>query len=89
MQASKAEAMLVAAAAVVRERGKVYGSPMENMARTAQMWSAILGHDVSPVQVAACMVALKLARLAETPDHEDSATDIAGWASVLRACQSD
>jgi hypothetical protein len=79
--------LLVNAAKTVRERGKVYGSMHTNMLRTAQMWSAILGYTITPAQVAMCMIALKMARLTQTPDHEDSVVDIAGYAAVLRECQ--
>ena len=37
-----------------------------------------LGQDVTPEQVL-CMTCLKVARLMETPKHEDSWVDIAGY----------
>jgi|TARA_R110000744_G_scaffold59596_2_gene123874 hypothetical protein len=80
-------AMLIEAADTVRQRQKVYGPMQGNMARTAALWTPILGVSVAPWQVAACMITLKIARLVETPEHGDSTVDIAGYAAVLKECQ--
>lgn len=71
----------------IRERGDIYGAAVVNMRRIATMWEVILGFPVMPQDVAACMIAVKLARLANTPNHKDSVLDIAGYAAVLRECQ--
>ena len=81
--------MLVEAASVVQERGITYGSMKPNMQRTADLWSVILGQKVRPDQVAMCMIAVKMARLVESPLHTDSVVDIAGYAAVLRECQTE
>jgi len=74
----KVEALREAISAV-EERGENYGSVRENHLRIARLWSVVLGQDVTPEQVALCMTCLKVARLIETPDHEDSWIDIAGY----------
>jgi hypothetical protein len=79
--------MLLQAHTTIRERGKSYGPILKNHERIAALWSTLLEHPVTPVQVAMCMTALKLARLMETPNHEDSAVDIAGYAACIRECQ--
>ena len=71
----------------LRDRGKSYGPIKLNHERIAALWSTLLQHPVTPVQVAMCMVSVKLARLMETPNHEDSAVDIAGYAACIRECQ--
>ena len=76
--------MLREAARVIKERGESYGDMYTNMERVATLWSVCLNVPVTPVQAAMCMVAIKLARLAQTPKHHDSVTDIAGYAAVLR-----
>jgi hypothetical protein len=81
--------MLLEAVNTVAQRGQVYGPPVVNMQRTAQIWSGILGVEVTAVQVCLCMIGVKMARLVETPDHGDSALDIAGWAACLRDCQQE
>jgi hypothetical protein len=78
MRVDKVEA-LQAAINAVAERGENYGSVRENHLRIARLWSVVLGQDVTPEQVALCMTCLKVARLIETPDHEDSWIDIAGY----------
>ena len=86
---SKGSDMLLDAARTLAERGRVYGDAAANMAKTAQLWSLVLGVDVTPVQCALCLVQLKVARLLVTPDHSDSAVDIAGYAAVLCEAQKD
>ena len=63
-------------------RAKQYGDAHENDARIAQMWSVLLDKPVTIQQVYQCMVAVKLARLVVTPDHEDSWIDICGYGAL-------
>jgi len=63
-------------------RAKQYGDAHENHARIAQMWSVLLDKPVTIQQVYQCMVAVKLARLVVTPDHEDSWVDICGYGAL-------
>ena len=63
-------------------RAKQYGDAHENHARIAQMWSVLLDKPVTIQQVYQCMVAVKLARLVVTPDHEDSWIDICGYGAL-------
>ena len=86
---SKGSDMLLDAARTLAERGRVYGDAAANMAKTAQLWSIVLGVDVTPVQCALCLIQLKVARLLVTPGHDDSAVDIAGYAAVLCEAQKD
>ena len=64
------------------DRAKDYGDAFENHERIAEMWSAILGIDVKAEEVALCMIAVKMSRLCQTPQHEDSWVDIAGYAAL-------
>ena len=68
---------------IVQERGQSYGHPYAGFNRVAKMWSAMLGVDVTAEQVVRCMICLKLARLSETPQHQDSIDDLAGYTWVL------
>tara|TARA_R100001443_G_scaffold69688_1_gene78134 strand:- start:207 stop:461 length:255 start_codon:yes stop_codon:yes gene_type:complete len=63
-------------------RAKQYGDAHENHARIAQMWSVLLDKPVTIQQVYQCMIAVKLARLTVTPDHEDSWVDICGYGAL-------
>ena len=73
----------LAGAHLTAVRGERYGHPAENFARIASLWEPILGVEVSPQQVGLAMIAVKLARLIETPDDEDSIRDLAGYAATL------
>lgn len=71
-----------AASLVSGARQSAYGTPLDNMERTAKIFSAIIGAPVTAEQAALCMVGLKLAR--ESNKHTyDNIVDIAGYAEVL------
>lgn len=63
-------------------RRRDYDDPHTNHVRIAKMWSVIVEKEVTPEQVAMCMIALKLAREMHT-QKRDNAVDIAGYASCL------
>lgn len=72
--------ILEEAGSLVRgKRKEDYGDPRENFARIAAMWSAYIGMDIQPRQVADMMALLKIARLA-SGYHRDSYVDQAGYA---------
>ena len=64
------------------DRQKNYGEPLVNHQRIADIWSVLLGVEVTPSQVALCMVGVNLARLVETPDHLDSFIDAAAYIGI-------
>ena len=78
--------LLQKTADVVKQRGESYGSILDNHTRIAKLWSVLLDIDVTPEQVALCMIAVKQARLMETPNHTDSVQDILGYALVYHEC---
>ena len=63
-------------------RAKDYGDAHENHERIAKMWSVLLEREVTVAQAYQCMIAVKLSRLIETPDHEDSWLDICGYGAL-------
>jgi len=70
-----------AAGIISGERNKNYGEPEDNLSRTAQIWSVILGMNVTAEDVAMCMVGLKVARYGHRGGfQEDTWRDIAGYA---------
>lgn len=68
------------------QRQTNYGTPEENHSRIAAIWSVVL-HDklkapITPEEVIACMVGVKLGRLANDITHRDSWVDIIGYAAL-------
>lgn len=70
------------------ERAKDYGDAYEMHRRIAAGWSEILGVKVEPHEVALCMGWLKIARLVESPGHEDSYVDLVAYGSLAGEIQA-
>ena len=73
------------------DREKTYGHPSKNLVTIALMWNAYLSakankDTLGPKDVAAMMVLLKTARLANNPEHRDSLVDICGYAALIERC---
>lgn len=64
------------------DRNETHGDPWVNHDRIARIWSVLLGVEVTPSQVALCMVGVKLSRLVETPNHVDSFVDGAAYMAI-------
>jgi len=64
------------------DRASDYGEARVNHQRIAAIWSIILDVEVTPEHVVACMIGVKLARLAENIDKDDSWIDIIGYAAL-------
>lgn len=68
-----------------RSRGSVYGDAYVNHKRIAQLWTAFLGFEVEPYQVAICMALTKISRITHSYDHatnHDSYVDLVSYASI-------
>ena len=77
----RVEALREAAKIITGDRDAQYGGPEENFGRIAQVWSMILGVDVTREDVAMMMVGLKVARYASKSGYQpDTWIDIAGYA---------
>lgn len=74
------------------DREKVYGHPSKNLNNIAVMWDVYLHarkdptHMLTAKDVAAMMVLVKVARLANDPEHRDSVVDICGYAALMERC---
>jgi hypothetical protein len=82
--------MIEAEGLVNGARAAAYGHPMENFTRIIALWQAYLdnreGGRMAPLTCqdhAIMMVAVKIARLMETPEHRDSAVDICGYMGTI------
>jgi hypothetical protein len=76
------------------DREQTYGHPSKNLETIAKMWNAYLFQDINePAEgalnakdVAAMMILLKVARLANNQGHRDSVVDICGYAALIERC---
>lgn len=66
---------------VSRDRPNDYGPPEDSFERIAQLWTAYMGVDFFPADVAAMMALLKIARIKACPAHLDNWLDLAGYAA--------
>jgi hypothetical protein len=69
----------------IHERGAVYGHPYYNHKRISELWSAYLDHPITASQVALCMALVKVSRLTESPNHEDSIKDGLAYLSIYKS----
>jgi len=72
------------------DREKTYGHPSKNLEVIAVMWTAyIQSRNVATLtaqDVALMMTLLKVARLANSPDHHDSLVDSVGYLALVERC---
>jgi len=67
------------------QRAKDYGDAGDSFQRMADLVNPILRNssgNLTAQDMALVMIQVKVARLVESPDHEDSWTDIAGYAAL-------
>lgn len=76
------ETILNSAIQATKDRGKDYGKPSENFERIAQLWAAYKNQPFSAQDVGMMMMLVKVSRLMESPMHEDSWIDIAGYSAI-------
>mgnify|MGYP001266710804 FL=1 len=79
----RAEILQKAEQMVNGPRARDYGDAYNNHERIAKMWTVLLNKEITVPQVYQCMIAVKLSRLIETPEHEDSAIDICGYGALM------
>lgn len=69
---------------VIDRRRQVYGEPKDGFPRIAQVWSGILGHEVTAFDVPLMLIGLKAVRTQITPDYSDNSDDIEGFLAIFR-----
>lgn len=84
-----------AEALVNGQRQADYGDKLQNFSQIAMLWQGYLAMKLRPVcaitpeDVSMMMILVKMARLAKSPDHEDSLVDIAGYARCMDMLQQE
>lgn len=66
---------------VCGDREQDYGTPENSFSNIAALWGAYLGTPITPVDVAAMMIMLKVGRIAGGSLSQDNWVDIAGYAA--------
>ena len=78
----KREKILQSAEELVNcDRAKDYGDAYINHKRIADIWSVVLGREVTVKEVILCMVGMKMARLVHD-SKSDSWIDVCGYAAL-------
>lgn len=78
----RADDILNEAKDLIADRGKDYGLAALNHLRISKLWSAYLERNIEPHEVAICMALVKISRLQETSQHEDSYNDGAAYIAL-------
>lgn len=70
-------------------RGAVYGTVRESHERSARIARELTGRDLTARDVALVLVAVKLSRLAQSPEHLDSYADTINYLSFAGEFATD
>ena len=79
---NRAEILDTAKEVITNDRQATHGSAEDNFGLIAAYWSAHLGRNIKPHDVAVMMTLLKLARAKANPKHVDNAIDAAGYSAL-------
>lgn len=70
------------AKSVMFDRGRGYGHPAVNHQKIANLWGTFLEYPIKAEHVAICMALVKIARIIESPEHEDSYLDLVAYGAI-------
>lgn len=70
------------------DRNEDYGHPLDDFSKTAKMWSAVFGVEVTAEQVALAMVCVKISRQLNAPKR-DNLVDGAGYFSTIEMIEQE
>jgi hypothetical protein len=89
---TRKECLDAAAAAVLTDRNLDYGNPEDNFWDIAAIWTIQLGNKlrspITPAEVAALCIGIKMSRLKTSPRVSDHWVDIAGYAACGASCKN-
>lgn len=71
------------------DREKTYGDPGKNLRLIAQYWSTHTGITITETDVCIMMQLLKIARLRNDSEHDDSWIDIIGYAALKNRIKNE
>ena len=74
--------ILTNASDTIDERSATHGHYDLTLLRTSKLWGDYLEREIDPMDVAICMALLKLARVMESPSHDDNFVDLVAYAAI-------
>ena len=74
---------------ILSARGDVYGTVRENHERIARIANEITGKSLLAHDIALILLAVKLSRIAQSPDHADSYIDAINYLSFAGEFATD
>jgi hypothetical protein len=81
--------MVTEAMTLLAPRGAVYGSVKANHERIARIANEITGKSLRAHDIAMILLAVKLSRIAQSPDHVDSYIDAINYLSFAGEFATD
>lgn len=78
---TRSECLDMAKEVVCQDRENTYGNPENNFSVIAKLWSTYIDQEITPADVAAMMMLLKIARIKSGNFKDDNYIDIAGYAA--------
>lgn len=67
---------------ILKQKSEDYGDYEHFWAQVAQIWTAMIGKNISTNQAVAMMIAMKSVRGFNNPDHHDSFLDAGGYSQI-------
>ena len=71
------------------DRGEVYGHPLDDFSKVVTIKGAVSSCPHPLIRHCLEMIGVKMARLAQSPDHLDSVLDIAGYSRCITMIQDE
>ena len=78
----QAKDILTNANNTIIQRELTHGSYDLTMLRTARLWESFLEHKIDPMDVAICMVLVKVARIMDAGKHHDNWIDAVAYMAI-------
>jgi hypothetical protein len=79
---NRQQTLAKAESCIMGDRQNTHGPPEDSFKVIASFWSAYLGIEIAPYQVAELMVLLKVARSKSSPHHDDHYVDQVGYSAI-------
>jgi hypothetical protein len=67
---------------LIKEKGEDYGQPLSFFSKLANIYSEMIGKNITTNQVVAMFMVMKSLRAFNNPDHQDSYLDAMGYSKI-------